>query len=233
MKSKALIWFVLCALLTTGIVCMAEGGTQATGESAVTPLPSALESAIKPETDPEAAAELDAELLGDCTLAVSVEQDGVYRDENGCLWMKVMAYDYDRYDMVDIAALETGDSIVIGGETVEIESIGRDENGAVTINGGLDNGGYELRSDEDTVYYEIGYSDAKSYREMGMATLPLSDAFVFIDDSTPGEEPVQYGAEAFLNGEIAANGGFFFVPGNTSIVVEGGCIVAMNRVYMP
>ena len=52
------------------------------------------------------------ENLTDAILAVSFEADGVYVDENGVVQMSVTVYTYDQYDMVDIAMLNVGDTIV-------------------------------------------------------------------------------------------------------------------------
>ena len=62
--------------------------------------------------------------------------------------------------MVDMAALNEGDTIVIRGQEVKITSIERNERG-ILINGGLDNGGYDFGTDDTTVWYECGYSDSK------------------------------------------------------------------------
>lgn len=167
---------------------------------------------------------------GDCTMAVSLGKGDVYVDEAGVMQMKVMVYTYDLYDMVDISALKEGDTIVIRGQEVEITSLERDERGLV-LNGGLDNNGYEFRTDSTTVWYESGYSDLKSYYELGKITLPMSPDMIFRDGSDLDKGEVTYYPEDFLTDDAGIV--YHFVPDNTGIVIENGMIIEMYRSYMP
>ena len=93
--------------------------------------------------------------LEDSTLSVSLLEGAVRKDDAGAVVMDVTIFDYDVYDMIDIAALKEGDTIVRGQETVTVSSVERTENGAVLINGGLDAGGFNLYTDDSTIYYEM------------------------------------------------------------------------------
>lgn len=174
---------------------------------------------------------LDVAQLDNCTAAVSLNDGDVYADSTGAVQMKVTVYTYDLYDMVDIANLEEGDVIVIRQEKVKVTNLDRDDSGDVRINGGLDVGGYELRTDESGVYFEISYSDIKSYYAIGETTLPVSADFTYTDSSNPDEDPVVYSSNDFLTEGTGIV--YHFVPDNTSIVIEGGEIVSMSRVYTP
>ena len=79
--------------------------------------------------------------------------------------------------MVDIAQLAVGDTIVVDGKDMVVTSR-EDENGFVTINGGLEQGGVDLTSDDSGVYYAVGLDDAKSYHELGKVTVPVAEGFV-------------------------------------------------------
>ena len=70
---------------------------------------------------------VDVNNLDNCTLAVSLEQGDAYVDDTGAMQMDVTVYTYDLYDMVDMAALKEGDTIVIRGQEVKITSIERNE----------------------------------------------------------------------------------------------------------
>ena len=173
---------------------------------------------------------IDMNNLDNCTLAVSLEYGDAYVDDTGAMQMDVTVYDYDLYDMVDIATLEEGDTIIIRGEEVKVTSLERTDRG-ILINGGLDENGYELRTDESTVWYEIGYSDMKSYYEVGKATIRVSADMKFDDKSDLDKGEVIYYPGDFLTDKAGII--YHFVPHNTSIVIENGMIIEMYRNYMP
>lgn len=173
---------------------------------------------------------LDVNNLENCTVAVSLEKGDAYVNDGGKMVMKVKAYTYELYDMVDISLLEENDVVVRKGEEVKVTEIERLDSGLVRINGGEENGGFDLISNDSTVYYEIGMSDVKNYNELGEVTLPVSDEFEYVDSSDLDAGEKQYFAGDFLaDAEIEYN----FSPNNTSIVIENGTIIKMNKVYMP
>lgn len=174
---------------------------------------------------------IDMDNLDDITVAVSFEKGDAYLDNDGKLQLAVTVYDYDLYDMVDISRMEVGDTLAIDGEDVEVTSLETNDYGQVIVNGGLDAGGYVLATGEDTVYFEIGYSDAKSYYEVGQATIPVSDAFEFEDSSDPTSDPVTWYAGDFLDPNSAIE--YTFTPHNTTITIEGGSVIRMDRIYTP
>ena len=176
---------------------------------------------------------LDVNSLDNCTVAVSLEQDGAYYGSGitQIPTMNVTVYTYDLYDMVDIAALSGGDTILIQDEEVVIEALERTENGDIIINGGLDMGGFELRTDENTVYYEVGYSDAKYWRELGEFSGEVSADFIFTDTSDLDKGPVTYTFDDLVNVNYDPLPGFG--PQNTTITIQDGYIISMERVYTP
>ena len=174
-------------------------------------------------------ATVDVNNLSDCMIAVSLSDKEAISEEDGKVQMTVKVWIYDLYDMVDISMLEEGSVIQINKEDVEVTSVEEGKN-SIIINGGLDNDGYELRTDEGTVYFEIGYSDVLSYYEVGEATLPVSDEFVFIDSSDLDKGEVSYSIEDLQNNDEIY---FDFNANNTKIVIEEGEITVMERVYTP
>ena len=174
--------------------------------------------------------DMDINNLDNCTVAISLEQGDAYVDDTGAMQMDVTVYTYDLYDMVDMAALKEGDTIVIREQEVKITSIERNERG-ILINGGLDNGGYDFATDDTTVWYECGYSDAKSYYELGKATIRVSADMNFYDSSDLDKGEVMYYPGDFLTDKAGIV--YHFVPDNTRIVIEDGKIIKMYRSYMP
>ncbi|MBE5891899.1 MAG: hypothetical protein E7286_00825 [Lachnospiraceae bacterium] len=213
----------------------AESTTEQTTESTQDATEETTESTLESTDEPMVIAPLpttiDLTQLEDCTLSISLKEDGAYVDDTGVMRMDVTVYAYDLYDMADIAALKEGDTLVFRGEDLIITSIERTDDGAVILNGGLDVGGYELRHDDDGVFYEIGYSDAKYYYELGETTLRVSGDFLFIDSSDLDAGEITYYPGDFLLEEPPFY--FHFVPGDTTIVIQDGGIIEMHRIYMP
>ena len=133
--------------------------------------------------------------------------------------------------MVDIASLSENDVIIRKNEEVKATEIERLDSGLVRINGGEENGGFDLVSDESTVYFEVGANDAKAYYELGKATLPVSDEFEYIDESDLDAEAKIYYSGDFLAKDSGID--YNFSPNNTSIVIENGTVTKMSKVYMP
>lgn len=173
----------------------------------------------------------DISALESCTLPVRFELAGLSADESGRLTMKLGLFERELFDLVDISRLRPGDSIVLAGVSVPINSLERDAAGSLIINGGLDMGGNELRTDENGVFYEVGYNDALNYIALGELSLPVSDSFLFTDASDLDAEPAAYTAAGLMSaaGEIMP----WFVPSNTKVRIENGEVVSMERRYIP
>ena len=217
-----ILTLILCACLLAGCKLKVPGAI-----SSATPSEEpSLKNVVNPLEE-----SLDIKNLENCTVAVSLEKGDAFVDDNGKLVMKVKAYSYDLYDMVDIASLKENDVIVRLGEEVEIKKIERLETGLVRINDGEENGGFDLISNDSTVYYEIGMSDVKAYYELGEVTLPVSTDFVYLDESDLDAEKKEYYPGDFLTDNEGIR--YDFNPNNTSIVIENGVIIEMKKVYTP
>lgn len=177
------------------------------------------------------ASTIDMENLNDCTVAVSLNEGDAYVDDTGMMKMKVTVFDYDLYDMVDIASLKEGDTIVIGNHDIVISSIERNDLGLVMINGGLEQGGFDLATNDDGVYFEVGFNDAKTYYVVGETEISVSTEFKYIDSSDLEAEPKEYFPGDFLVEDAGIE--YNFNPNNTKIVIQDGKIIEMNRVFVP
>ena len=206
---------ILCFSLLAGCKTQTENNNAETNAKVVNPLPETI----------------DVNKLDNCTVAVSLEKDDAFVDDNGKMQMKVTVFTYDLYDMVDIASLNENDVIVRKNEEVKVTKLERLDSGLVRINGGEENGGFDLVSSDSTVYYETGMNDIKAYNELGKVTLPVSDEFEYIDESDLDAEAKTYYPGDFLTDDAGIE--YNFSPNNTSIVIENGTIIKMNKVYMP
>ena len=181
-------------------------------------------SKIHPLPDPA------MENMTDAVLSISLEEGDTYVDDTGKMQMDVKIYTYDKYDMVDISMLKVGDILVTHAGEVEITALTRTESGAVLINGGLDENGFDLITDETGIFYERGYNDAKNWYEIGQATIRVSVDFEYHDTSDPEAGEILYYPGSFLIGEVTD---YNFTPYNTTIRVEGSQIIEMHRIYTP
>ena len=229
----------LTTLLTLGLClamfagCNTEKTTEDTTKKADEEAVATEDVAVETKTVSPLPSTLDINNLDNCTVAVSLEEGDAYVDDTGKLVMDVTVYDYDLYDMVDIATLAENDTIIRKGEEVKVNSIERLDTGLININGGEENGGFSLISDDSTVYYEVGMSDAKAYYEIGNAILRVSaDDFRYYDKSDLDAEPIEYYPGDFIvpAGDVIE---YNFTPYNTTIVISDGFIVEMTKKYTP
>lgn len=170
------------------------------------------------------------ENLTDASLAVSLEEGGAYVDDTGVMQMDLKIYTYDKYDMVDIAELKVGDTLVTYAGEMEISSLDRNDYGTVIINGGLEEGGLDLATSDTGFYYEMGFNDTKSWYELGEATIRVSADFMGKDNADIEQGEVLIYPGDFLTGAVTD---YNFTPYNTTIRVEGGQIVEMTRIFTP
>ncbi len=170
------------------------------------------------------------ENLTDVILSVSLAEGDAYVDDTGKMQMDLKIYSYDRYDLVDITGLKIGDTLVKHSGEVQVTSKEQSESGTVYINGGLDNGGFDLVTDDCGTFHEMGYNDHKNWYPVGEATIRVSVDFEGIDCADPELGEVVIYPGDFLIGAVT---NYDFTPYNTTVRVEGGQIVEMNRRYIP
>ena len=171
---------------------------------------------------------LDLNALTDATVAASFSSEDV-SEKDGKMEIALTVYDYDVYDMADIAQLSVGDTIVVDGKDMVVTSR-EDKDGFVTINGGLEQGGVDLTSNDDGVYYAVGMDDAKSYHELGKITVPVAEGFVLTDNADPEHPDETYAAEDLSNLAEDAPG---FTANNTLATIEHGELTVLARIFMP
>ena len=158
------------------------------------------------------------------TLSVSIMSvtDSVHGNE-----IEVEVFTCDIYDRKDVDMLQAGDTIMICSQPVEIITVDRTEN-AVWINSSPLGAEYYLLADEDG-YIVAGADDTFNYYSVGLAQLPVSSEFVFMDGSDPENPDSVYTFEEFVYNESLREK--FFTRHNTTIVVEDGVVTKMVRAF--
>ena len=111
-----------------------------------------------------------------------------------------------------------------------MDSIERNDAGLIFINGGLENGGFDLFTDNCGIYFETGFNDAKNWYEIGNAVIRVSADFSGTDNINPDQGKVILYPGDFVTD---ASSNYDFTPYNTTIRVEAGQVVEMKRIYMP
>ena len=149
------------------------------------------------------------------------------REDGGQLVIDLTVYTYDLYDAVDISMLAAGDTLVVKGEDIPVTAVA-EENGGVTVNGGLENGGVDLISAGGGAYRLQLEDDARDLYEVGTITLPVGQDCVLTDDSDPEDT-----GRTLYAGDLLGLGDEVFSPQATTVETAGGMVTAIHRDYMP
>lgn len=189
------------------------------------------EAAPAARTIEPAAEPLDVNDLPDGIYPVSFDRGDIFTGASGVFMNAVHIYTEDVFDILDINLLKAGDTIVLGGASIPVESIERGDR--VIINGGLEEGGVELSGREDgNGFYFCGFDDMSSYTERGVTTLVVDPAATYTDSSDIESEPVTVGADGIAEAMLTS-GNPFFDEYNTTVRIENGRVAEINRTYVP
>ena len=229
------------AVLAAGIALTACGSS---GTPASTPASSAVPAsshvAEEGVTEPINLLTWTLDDLDDTQTTTFVSASITSGVQNGKLTAKV--FGYDLYKKEDIENLAVGDQITLHEEgaawnqfvTVAVESIEKnDQYHLVTINGGMEEQyGLDLKL-EDDAYRTMTFDDYPVYYEMGEKTMPLADGVVLKDSSAdPQAEAVETTGADAVAAAINADPDNWTVY-NTTLVVQGGKVLEVRRIWVP
>ena len=176
---------------------------------------------------------VDVNALEDGIYPVAFDRGDVLSGASGIYMNAVHIYTQDWYDMLDVINLKPGDTVIVEGEAVPVLSVEQTENG-YDVNGGQEEvRDFYLSSEDDLNGFVVhGLDDMTTYTEQGVTTLVLADGATFTDAWDIENEPVTVtGADIVTTMQASAND--WFVPYNTTVRIEGGKVVEINRVYVP
>lgn len=248
MKSITRRTFVkACGLVAAGVT-LAACGTAAPAASVSAPSASSgavfSEAASAVSSTAEAGAQtvrplsptLDIDKLSNATFAAEFEPSDVVLDSDGAMVIHMVIYDYERFAAADIQALAAGDTLRIDGKDVVVDSVETNEYGLVSVNGGMEENGYDLVADTDGLYYETGTDDMKSYYAIGQKTFPVSQDFVFTDNSDLDHQGKTMLAGDYLTAmekAAADKTDLYYTPYCITVKMADGKISAVEKRFVP
>ncbi|MCD8336085.1 MAG: hypothetical protein LUD18_02215 [Lachnospiraceae bacterium] len=206
--------FALLGMLLLSCSMTAQG---AENTSSVMPLPAGVDTEALEEG-------------GSAVFAAEFTIADFYLSEDGTPGVRMDVYEKELFDLVDISLLEEGDTILLGGDSIVVETLERDAEGAVIINGGLEaDGGYVLRTDEDTVYYEADADGNPKYQKVGEVSLALDGNFILVDYTENDDGAAEYTWDDISDYEQAEIRELSFSPDDTEVTVENGLVTNITR----
>ena len=232
----------LTVLLAVGIALTACGSS---GTAASTPASSAVPAsshvAEEGVTEPINMLTWTLDDLDDTQTITFVSAAITSGVQDGKLTAKVFSCDI--YKKEEIEKLAVGDKITFHEEgaawnqfvTVAVKSIEKnDQYHLVTINGGMEEQyGLDLKLEEDGTYRTMTFDDYPVYYEMGEKTMPLAGGVVLKDSSAdPQAEAVETTGADAVAAVINADPDNWTTY-NTTLVVQGGRVLEVRRIWVP
>jgi PKD repeat protein len=232
----------LTVLLAVGIALTACGSS---GTAASTPASSAVPAsshvAEEGVTEPINMLTWTLDDLDDTQTITFVSAAITSGVQDGKLTAKVFSCDI--YKKEEIEKLAVGDKITFHEEgaawnqfvTVAVKSIEKnDQYHLATINGGMEQpGGLDLKLEDDDTYRTMTFDDYPLYYEMGEKTMPLAGGVVLKDSSAdPQAEEMETAGASAVAAAINADPDNWTVY-NTTLVVQGGRVQEVRRIWVP
>lgn len=169
-------------------------------------------------------------------------EDGIYHADfvirepegDGSFTFDFELYAEELFDVVDVHEMKEGDFLFQGDCDYEIESL-TEENGAILVNGGLDEGGVTLLGGEGGTYYAQNYDDLPFLVDLGGTELTIASTVVLKDTSNPDDNFQEHDAKGAANCvDYMCNTDWIFIsPTSTKIRVENKKIVEIIFNYVP
>lgn len=153
--------------------------------------------------------------------------------------MTLTVYGYDAYRAEDVDALDVGSVFsthldgAVEAQNVTVEKIEKnEENGTVSINGGIEEGGVDLWRSGD-IYRTVTYDDYPVYYMMGELVLPVDDS-VTLSDSSASVDAVPVETSGTIEvGKAVSEDKDNWTPYNTTVFTKDGAVSNILRIWVP
>ena len=234
--------YKILAVLAAGIALAACGSSGAPSSTpASSAVPASSHVAEEGVTEPVNLLTWTLDDLDDPDTVTFIPASIVSGVQDGKLTAKV--FSYDRYKKEDVENLAVGDKITFHEEgaawnqvvNAEVTSVERnDQYHLVSINGGMEQpGGLDLKLEDDDTYRTMTFDDYPLYYEMGEKTMPLAENAVLKDGSAdPQAEAVETTGADAVAAAINADPDNWTTY-NTTLVVQGGKVLEVRRIWVP
>ncbi len=221
---KKIIYITLTATL---LLCLLTGcgktGAEGGGASGTEPASTQNTWEAEPAAVIPMLPELDPEHLADGTYCASFSAKAVRSTEDGTV-LTLEIYVPQCFEEDAVSRLKPGDTIVLGGSPVVIETM--DTTDVVVINGE-----YSLLLGEAGSYQVYNFAFLPEFTPAGETELMLAKAFVFTDNSDLENPDVQMSLPEFL--EKMDGNDRTYTPLETSVTVADGEITGITIHYTP
>lgn len=164
----------------------------------------------------------------------SFEPSDVTLSDDGTLSVHFKVYNIEHFSSDDIANMKVGDTILLLGEEVKVDSLDRNDSGSVDINGGVEENGYYLAEslDGDGTYCQYFWDVQQNYYEIGAVSFDSAKDFEYIDQSAGPDDPDEtYSASEFYN--ALQDSQESYSPYYTRVLIEENQISNITRVFVP
>ena len=153
--------------------------------------------------------------------------------------MTLTVYGYDAYRAEDVDALDVGSVFsthldgAVEAQNVTVEKIEKNEdNGTVSINGGIEEGGVDLWRSGD-IYRTVTYDDYPVYYMVGELVLPVDDS-VTLSDSSASVDAVPVETNGAIEvGKAVSEDKDNWTPYNTTVFTKDGVVSNILRIWVP
>ncbi len=153
--------------------------------------------------------------------------------------MTLTVYGCDAYRAEDVDALDVGSVFsthldgAVEEQNVTVEKIEKnEENGTVSINGGIEEGGVDLWRSGD-IYRTVTYDDYPVYYMMGELVLPVDDSVTLSDSSASVDAvPVETNGAIEVGKAVSEDKGNWTLY-NTTVFTKDGVVSNILRIWVP
>ena len=171
----------------------------------------------------------DIDNLTDCTVPASFSAED-FNWRGSSLTLKVFSEDI--YDAVEVHQMKPGDTLVFAGAPIVVKTV-VEENGYLTVDGGIEEGGAYLKPYEGGTYRSLLLDDHPFYTEIGRTQVMLDDDFIIIDCGTEPTDPsdtIRTAQKPYIEA-LGTRSGFSEL--DTRVRIENGRITEVNRHWIP
>jgi hypothetical protein len=171
-----------------------------------------------------------ADSLTDCRVAANFTVDDINWSDSQ-LTMEVYAENV--YDQEQVGRMQVGDTLVYEGKPMVVKNIEKTDS-TVTINGGLEEGGAWLQPNEGSTWRAVQFDDHSVYTKLGKATVALGSNIVITDCGVNPTDSIIYvtkNPKQYLDGLSDTRRQFNCL--DTKVLIEGGKVAAITRIWIP